>query len=1236
MKRKTTFLTKAAALLFVMLLSLTGARAQEVLTVYDGTATNKYIPVYAYSGDTQGTTSEFVIPAAELTAMKDGTITQMAFYLSQSASKDWTAVYKVYLAEVSETTLSGTVGPDACTVVYTGTVDGSGSTMNITFDNYYTYNGGNLLVGTYVQTKGAWDNNGIYYGVEATSAAYLSGSWGGSDDGVKNFIPKTTFTYFPAGAILPPTGLTVNYTVGTEATVSWTSTESAFDIEVNGVETSNITTNTYTLTSLEYATTYTVRVRAKKNGEVSDWTDPVTFRTASSANALMINYSLADSYGDGWNGNAINVLDEDGNVVQSLTISSGNSNSGTLDLENGAHYEFVWVKGSYPGECSWTFTDLGGNVLFSGTGDSNMATGDLLYEINPFTYDKPTNLAAGTPDTHSVELSWTANSTATSWQICVNDDVANAVAANSNPFTLTGLDADTEYSVKVRAYIDNDNKSGWSNVVTFTTAEAAPKPTNLVASNITTTSATLSWSGTNDSYVVQYRPWTQVGEDQLATEEFVTYTYDLSEYSGTGSIAIRHYDVTDVFYLNIDNVELKDAEGTVILSEDFESGSIPSTWTNYDVDGDGYTWGLAQTGSMNVIGNYGVYSASWISGVGALTPDNWLIIPNVALGGTFSFAARGQDPNYPAENFAVYVSADADFTEVPVTGTSYNAEGLIPGTPYAWQVKGITGTEESKWVTSLFKTKDDVLIFANDGDWSSLSNWTDVNGDPVTALPTSDNKVRIDADAVIPSGVIAYAGKTTINGGSITIKDGGELKHKAATLKVTMEKEITAGKNNFIASPFSGSTQLSYNDSWSHVLNVTTGNYDLYGFDPTAEEEWINYENDNEHAVFASGNNYGLRYCDGYFCANEADQTLQFTGVTPSSVNNSMTTVVDYDATSEAPFNGWKLIGNPYVCTGYITYSEPATFYKMNAAGTGLVAYENAVALAPGEGAFMKVAASGTITYSSEPLAVEPVSAGAFNNIALPAHGETTDQDANTTVVQFADNGDNTALIESLNGQTVDVQLTGRRLYKDGSWNTICLPFDIKDFTGTPLEGADMRALGSVNYNSSTSTMTLSFSPAGDDTKVAAGRPYIIRWTDGDDISDPVFENVTIDKTTYTDTEYTFANDVKISFKGTYDYMSFTDVNRSILFMGAENKLYYPGAGAEIGAFRAYFELEGITAGDPASVPIKFRLQFTEDDATGISNLDADADETIYNLAGQRINKAQKGVNIVNGKKILK
>ena len=71
------------------------------------------------------------------------------------------------------------------------------------------------------------------------------------------------------------------------------------------------------------------------------------------------------------------------------------------------------------------------------------------------------------------------------------------------------------------------------------------------------------------------------------------------------------------------------------------------------------------------------------------------------------------------------------------------------------------------------------------------------------------------------------------------------------------------------------------------------------------------------------------------------------------------------------------------------------------------------------------------------------------------------------------------------------------------------------------------------------------------------------------------------------------------------------------------------GSAFENGAHKAYLPLGG------ASGVKGFDLN--GDDATGISDVDANVtDGVIYNLAGQRVDKMQKGINIVNGKKILK
>ena len=74
---------------------------------------------------------------------------------------------------------------------------------------------------------------------------------------------------------------------------------------------------------------------------------------------------------------------------------------------------------------------------------------------------------------------------------------------------------------------------------------------------------------------------------------------------------------------------------------------------------------------------------------------------------------------------------------------------------------------------------------------------------------------------------------------------------------------------------------------------------------------------------------------------------------------------------------------------------------------------------------------------------------------------------------------------------------------------------------------------------------------------------------------------------------------------------------------------FYPVADTvTIPAGKAYLVITGL---------VKSFFGFEEDDATGIETI---ANETlngsIYNLAGQRINKMQKGINIINGKKILK
>ena len=171
------------------------------LTVYDGGDTNGYVPVYGFYADAY-LKSEFVMPASDLTDMAGSDINSMKFYLSTPASEAWTSTFQVFLKEVTETGISAYSGTADATVVYEGTLDGTGSEMEITFTTPYHYNGGNLLVGVYNITTGNY-KSAAFLGTTVNGASVQGYSYSSLDAvsvNQRNFLPKTTFAYSGGGA----------------------------------------------------------------------------------------------------------------------------------------------------------------------------------------------------------------------------------------------------------------------------------------------------------------------------------------------------------------------------------------------------------------------------------------------------------------------------------------------------------------------------------------------------------------------------------------------------------------------------------------------------------------------------------------------------------------------------------------------------------------------------------------------------------------------------------------------------------------------------------------------------------------------------------------------------------------------------------------------------------------------------------------------------------------------------
>ena len=240
--------------------------------------------------------------------------------------------------------------------------------------------------------------------------------------------------------------------------------------------------------------------------------------------------------------------------------------------------------------------------------------------------------------------------------------------------------------------------------------------------------------------------------------------------------------------------------------------------------------------------------------------------------------------------------------------------------------------------------------------------------------------------------------------------------------------------------------------------------------------------------------------------------------------------------------------------------------------------------------------------------------------------------------ITLADNADNSTTITGADGYVANVTLADRTLYKDGAWNTISLPFDVT-IAGSPLAGATARALTSASISGT--TLTLTFGDAV--TTLEAGTPYIIKWASGDNIVSPVFSGVTIDSDMhpYDTAEESVTTDERVRFVGTYKSTAFNADDKSILLMGSENTLYYPTAGAGIGAQRAYFKI-GSDGALLARRLTAFNIDFGDDETTGIisvhdSGFMVNGSDVWYTLDGRRLSAkpSRAGVYINNGKKVV-
>ena len=203
--------------------------------------------------------------------------------------------------------------------------------------------------------------------------------------------------------------------------------------------------------------------------------------------------------------------------------------------------------------------------------------------------------------------------------------------------------------------------------------------------------------------------------------------------------------------------------------------------------------------------------------------------------------------------------------------------------------------------------------------------------------------------------------------------------------------------------------------------------------------------------------------------------------------------------------------------------------------------------------------------------------------------------------------------------EDVDVaNVTMARTIKEG-FNTVVLPFDLTSGQVQSVFGTGTVVYAFSENSANANDATINFNNVVTGT-ISANVPVLVKAT------------AASTEQTFNGVQVVAASEAKVEGKN-FDfvglYAPIDAIPAGDYFIG--NGALYKSAGAtSMKAFRAYIKAKEETSGE---VKLFIDGEGVETSILGINA--AEEQGVVYNLAGQRVNKAQKGIYIVNGKKVL-
>ena len=298
----------------------------------------------------------------------------------------------------------------------------------------------------------------------------------------------------------PPSGLSAEAT-STSLTLAWTAATGATSYEVKqgaaGTATAASSTTSHTFGGLTANTEYTLYVRSKNSGGTSEWSS-LTKTTAPaapnglSAEATSTTLTLAWTAVTG----ATSYEVKQGAAGTAMASSSTISHAFSGLSANAEYTLYVRAKNSN-GTSEWS---------------------SLAKTTAPVA---PARLSVTATNT-SLTLSWGAVTGATSYEVKLDATGTETASSSTTSHTFTGLSANTEYTLYVRAK-NSGGASDWSSAETAGMLHTTPLPPGGLAVAATSSSLTLSWTAVDSA--TSYEVKQGAGGAETTVSSGTSYTF---------------------------------------------------------------------------------------------------------------------------------------------------------------------------------------------------------------------------------------------------------------------------------------------------------------------------------------------------------------------------------------------------------------------------------------------------------------------------------------------------------------------------------------------------------------------------------------------------------------------------------------------------------------------------------------------------------------------------------------